>query len=72
MYACVIADILERFAQTKVIIMADVTYGACCIDDFTANKIGADLLIHYGHSCLVPVNITTIKVSFFSSTSLYF
>lgn len=42
--------------------MADVTYGACCIDDFTANKIGADLLVHYGHSCLVPLNITTIKV----------
>lgn len=64
MYACVISDIIERFGNAKVIIMADVTYGACCIDDFTAKKIGADLLIHYGHSCLVPLNITTVKVCF--------
>jgi 2-(3-amino-3-carboxypropyl)histidine synthase len=46
----------------QVVILADVTYGACCIDDFTARKLGADLLVHYGHSCLVPLNVTTIKV----------
>jgi 2-(3-amino-3-carboxypropyl)histidine synthase len=77
MYSLVISDIFERFANTKVsrsvgppnsltpqvIVMADVTYGACCIDDFTAKKIGADLLIHYGHSCLVPLTVTSIKVS---------
>jgi len=32
--------------------MGDVTYGACCVDDFTAKALGADFLIHYGHSCL--------------------
>lgn len=32
--------------------MGDVTYGACCIDDFTASALGCDLLVHYGHSCL--------------------
>ena len=32
--------------------MGDVTYGACCIDDFTARALGCDLMIHYGHSCL--------------------
>lgn len=30
----------------------DVTYGACCIDDFTAKSLGADMIVHYGHSCL--------------------
>jgi len=46
-----------------VIVMGDVTYGACCIDDFTARALGVDLLVHYGHSCLVPVNETPgIKV----------
>lgn len=64
MYACIISDIMTRFAQTKVIILGDVTYGACCIDDYTAQKLGATLLIHYGHSCLVPVNVTRIKVSY--------
>ncbi|KXS12924.1 hypothetical protein M427DRAFT_46022 [Gonapodya prolifera JEL478] len=60
MYACAIADILERFASVSSIIMGDVTYGACCVDDFTARAVGCDFLIHYGHSCLVPVSTTTI------------
>jgi predicted acyl esterase len=40
--------------------MGDVTYGACCIDDYSAAALGAELLVHYGHSCLVPVDITSI------------
>jgi len=38
-----------------------VTYGACCIDDFTAREMGAEMIVHYGHSCLIPVNQTSIK-----------
>ena len=33
-------------------VMGDVTYGACCVDDFTARALGADFLVHYGLSCL--------------------
>jgi 2-(3-amino-3-carboxypropyl)histidine synthase len=62
LYACIIADIIKRFANARVSILGDVTYGACCIDDFTASKLGAELLVHYGHSCLVPINVTKIKV----------
>ncbi|GFE53213.1 diphthamide synthesis protein [Babesia ovis] len=56
-WGCEIADILKFFCDTlnEVVIMADVTYGACCIDDLTAQALGCDLIIHYGHSCLVPV-----------------
>ena len=61
MYACVLCDIFEHFCGVRVIIMADVTYGACCVDDFTARALGADFLVHYGHSCLVTVDTTTIK-----------
>jgi 2-(3-amino-3-carboxypropyl)histidine synthase len=57
MYSCVIADILERFASVEVIVMGDVTYGACCIDDFTARALGADFIVHYGHSCLIPIDV---------------
>jgi 2-(3-amino-3-carboxypropyl)histidine synthase len=32
--------------------MGDVTYGACCLDDYTAVALGCDMLVHYGHSCL--------------------
>uniref|UniRef100_A0A6B2L796 2-(3-amino-3-carboxypropyl)histidine synthase subunit 1 n=1 Tax=Arcella intermedia TaxID=1963864 RepID=A0A6B2L796_9EUKA len=60
-YSCIIADILERWANVEVVIMGDVTYGACCVDDFTARALGCDFLIHYGHSCLVPIQKTTIE-----------
>ncbi|KAF8164994.1 putative diphthamide synthesis protein-domain-containing protein [Crassisporium funariophilum] len=61
MFACTIADIIERFTNALTVIMGDVTYGACCIDDYTAVALGCDMLVHYGHSCLVPMDQTTIK-----------
>ncbi|KAG8906482.1 Diphthamide biosynthesis protein 1 [Tulasnella sp. 403] len=61
MFACTIADIIERFTDAGTVIMGDVTYGACCIDDYTAVALGCDMLVHYGHSCLVPIDTTTIK-----------
>ena len=61
MYSLTIADILEEFSQVETIVMADVTYGACCIDDKAAKRLGCDFMIHYGHSCLIPVNVTTVK-----------
>ncbi|PUU74163.1 putative diphthamide synthesis protein-domain-containing protein [Tuber borchii] len=62
LFACTIADILETFCSgIETAIMGDVTYGACCIDDFTARALGCDLLVHYAHSCLIPVDVTKIK-----------
>jgi 2-(3-amino-3-carboxypropyl)histidine synthase len=63
-YACAIADILERFAGTQPVIMGDVTYGACCVDDLSAAALGVDLLVHYGHSCLVPVSTMAVDVMY--------
>ena len=61
LFATTISDILTRFCPgTTTLIMGDVTYGACCIDDFTARALGCDLLIHYAHSCLIPVAVTKI------------
>ncbi|KAI7869387.1 putative diphthamide synthesis protein-domain-containing protein [Spinellus fusiger] len=61
MFACLISDIMEVFCDAETLIMGDVTYGACCIDDYTARALGCDFLIHYGHSCLVPVDVTPIN-----------
>lgn len=52
MYGCAIVDIIERFSGAECVIMGDVTYGACCIDDYTARALGCDMMVHYGHSCL--------------------
>ena len=61
MYSCIIADIIRQYSCANTIsILGDVTYGACCIDDLGAKALGADLLVHYGHSCLVPINSTVV------------
>lgn len=57
MFSTSISSILSHFADDcQTFILGDVTYGACCVDDLTAKCVGADLLVHYGHSCLVPVD----------------
>ncbi|EMG50651.1 Diphthamide biosynthesis protein 1 [Candida maltosa Xu316] len=61
-YSLIISDILESFCNVEVIVMGDVSYGACCIDDYTARSLDCDFIVHYAHSCLVPIDITSIKV----------
>jgi 2-(3-amino-3-carboxypropyl)histidine synthase len=63
-YATVIGDVLRQLTPglEKVSVLSDVTYGACCVDDITAKQLGCQLLIHYGHSCLVPLQHTVIPV----------
>ena len=56
MFSCVISDIIEMFTDADTVIMGDVTYGACCIDDYSARSLGCDFMVHYGHSCLIPIN----------------
>ncbi|KIW88024.1 diphthamide biosynthesis protein 1 [Cladophialophora bantiana CBS 173.52] len=61
MFATTISDILTQFCPgTETLIMGDVTYGACCIDDYTARALGCDLLVHYAHSCLIPISATKL------------
>ena len=61
LFSCAIADIIETFTGAEALVMSDVTYGACCIDDLSAQALGADFMVHYGHSCLVPISVTAIK-----------
>lgn len=63
MYSTVLCDILRRFTQVEeVTVFGDVVFGACCIDDLACKAMGCDFLIHYGHSCLVPVDQTAVAV----------
>jgi len=61
MYSCALADIFRRFGGVRhAYVLGDVTFGACCVDDLSAAALGADFLVHYGHSCLVPVDATRL------------
>ena len=35
-YSTLIADILSKFADVDCLILGDVTYGACCVDDLAS------------------------------------
>lgn len=61
LFACLISDIFRNFTGCDTVITGDVTYGACCIDDLTAQSLGADFIVHYGHSCLIPISDTVVK-----------
>lgn len=49
-----IAIYLEEGLGQKVYVLGDTSYGSCCIDEVTAQHVGADGIIHFGHACLSP------------------
>ena len=49
---------VEGDATTKtkasIFILADTSYGACCVDEIAAEHIDAEVVVHYGRACLSP------------------
>lgn len=41
-------------ADKRVSILGDTSYGECCVDEVAAEHVGADSIIHFGHTCLTP------------------
>lgn len=42
--------------KEKLWILADTSYSACCVDEIAAEHVEADVVIHYGRSCLSPTS----------------
>ena len=61
-FSILISDILTTFGKCESIILGDITYGACCIDDIDCQFLDCDLLIHYCHSCLVPSTKCLVEI----------
>lgn len=38
----------------RLYILADTSYGTCCVDEVAAEHVDADVVVHYGRSCLSP------------------
>ncbi|OXV07683.1 hypothetical protein Egran_04552 [Elaphomyces granulatus] len=43
-----------REEAARLYILADTSYGACCVDEVAAEHINADVVVHYGRACLSP------------------
>jgi 2-(3-amino-3-carboxypropyl)histidine synthase len=52
-FAFQIAEYIRNAGPTEVIISGDSCYGACDLASRQARELGADLLIHYGHTCFI-------------------
>ncbi|KXH38613.1 diphthamide biosynthesis protein 2 [Colletotrichum simmondsii] len=40
----------------RVYILADTSYSACCVDEIAAEHADAQIVVHYGRSCLSPTS----------------
>ncbi|KAL1957570.1 hypothetical protein VTO42DRAFT_5681 [Malbranchea cinnamomea] len=40
----------------KLYILADTSYGSCCVDEVAAEHVNADVVVHYGRACLSPTS----------------
>ena len=40
----------------KLTILADTSYGSCCVDEIAAEHVDAEVVVHYGRACLSPTS----------------
>ncbi len=40
----------------RIYILADTSYSSCCVDEIAAEHVDADVVVHYGRSCLSPTS----------------
>ncbi|OVA08785.1 Diphthamide synthesis [Macleaya cordata] len=50
------SDGREDARDIGLYVMADTTYGSCCVDEVGASHVDADCVVHYGHTCLSPTS----------------
>ena len=70
-YATHISRRIADEANCDVTIMADAVFGACCVDDLACRFQGIDLLVHFGHSCLIPVDQTVVQTLYIPVTMTF-
>ncbi|KAF9585162.1 Diphthamide biosynthesis protein 2 [Lunasporangiospora selenospora] len=51
-----VAQLIRDETKSGVYILADTSYGSCCVDEVAAQHIGADSIIHFGRSCQSPTS----------------
>lgn len=53
-HAVAVAEALERRCGCRCFVLADTSYGSCCVDEVAAQHVDADVLVHFGESCASP------------------
>eukprot|EP01119_Soliformovum_irregulare_P017807 TRINITY_DN534_c0_g1_i1.p1 TRINITY_DN534_c0_g1~~TRINITY_DN534_c0_g1_i1.p1 ORF type:complete len:512 (-),score=166.66 TRINITY_DN534_c0_g1_i1:9-1544(-) len=55
-----IAELLQTKTGYRPVILGDTSYGACCIDEVAGEHSNADVILHYGPSCLSKPSRTSV------------
>ena len=42
--------------KRRIYVLADTSYSACCVDEIAAEHVHADVVVHYGRTCLSPTS----------------
>jgi 2-(3-amino-3-carboxypropyl)histidine synthase len=70
-YALQVSSEISQKTGAETIISLDTCYGACDLATNAASRLGADLIVHYGHSPWISrSSIPTLYVEAFASTEL--
>ncbi|KAI8340997.1 diphthamide biosynthesis protein 2 [Choanephora cucurbitarum] len=54
--AAAVSKLLVEKTGRDIFVLADTSYGSCCVDEVAAEHVNADLVVHYGRSCLSPTS----------------
>ncbi|KAJ2389002.1 Diphthamide biosynthesis protein 2 [Coemansia sp. RSA 2559] len=46
------AELQRQAPGARIFTLADTSYGSCCVDEVAAEHYSADLVVHYGRTCL--------------------
>lgn len=42
--------------KRRIYVLADSSYSACCVDEIAAEHVSAEVVVHYGRTCLSPTS----------------
>ncbi|ORX46325.1 diphthamide biosynthesis protein 2 [Hesseltinella vesiculosa] len=52
----VVSMLKDKVPNAEFFVLADTSYGSCCVDEVASQHVQAQVIIHYGHSCLSPTS----------------
>ncbi|KAI9207314.1 diphthamide biosynthesis protein 2 [Polychytrium aggregatum] len=59
-----VASYLKEHSHQHIYILADTSYGSCCVDEVAAQHASADFIVHYGRACLSPTSRIPVQYVF--------
>ena len=67
-YSNSVSVMIEKLCGFKCAILADTSYGSCCVDEVAGQHFEADAIIHFGHSCLSQTESNSVLYIFGKSS----